>query len=60
VLGVGTDKRFFPAMQELARLAVGGSLGPPLHVEAHFSNEVAARRCSRRGAMRPRNRRRAG
>src|SRR5437764_3909402 len=42
VLGLGTDKRFFPAMQELADLAGGGSLGPILHLEAHFSNEVAA------------------
>ena len=42
VLGLGTDKRFFPAMQELARLTAGGALGPTLHLEAHFSNEVAA------------------
>jgi len=42
VLGHGTDKRFFPAMQELARLAADGSLGKTLHLEAHFSNEVAA------------------
>jgi len=42
VLATGTDKRFFPAMQELARLAADGSLGPTLHLEAHFSNEVAA------------------
>ena len=42
VLGLGTDKRFFPAMQELARIAGDGSLGKPLHLEAHFSNEVAA------------------
>jgi predicted dehydrogenase len=42
VLGLGTDKRFFPAMQELARLAADGSLGRVLHLEAHFSNEVAA------------------
>ena len=42
VLGVGTDKRFFPAMQELARLAANGELGRMLHIEANFSNEVAA------------------
>lgn len=42
VLGHGTDKRFFPAMQELARVAADGSLGRILHLEAHFSNEVAA------------------
>ena len=41
VLGIGTDKRFFPAMSELLRLVKGGELGRILHLEAHFSNEVA-------------------
>ena len=41
VLGVGTDKRFFPAVRELLRLVKGGELGRVLHLEAHFSNEVA-------------------
>jgi predicted dehydrogenase len=41
VLGVGTDKRFFPAVRELLRLVKGGELGKVLHLEAHFSNEVA-------------------
>jgi predicted dehydrogenase len=41
VLGVGTDKRFFPSLQELLRLVKSGELGELLHVEAHFSNEVA-------------------
>jgi predicted dehydrogenase len=41
VLGVGTDKRFFPAVAELLRLAKNGELGEILHLEAHFSNEVA-------------------
>lgn len=41
VLGVGTDKRFFPAFQELLRLARTGALGEIAHIEAHFSNEVA-------------------
>jgi predicted dehydrogenase len=41
VLGVGTDKRFFPALQELLRMVKGGELGRILHLEAHFSNEVA-------------------
>jgi len=41
VLGVGTDKRFFPALQELLRLVKDGELGRILHLEAHFSNEVA-------------------
>jgi len=43
VLGVGTDKRFFPAMSELLRLVKGGELGRILHLEAHFSNEVAGK-----------------
>jgi predicted dehydrogenase len=42
VLGVGTDKRFFPAFAELARIVGSGALGRLLHVEANFSNEVAA------------------
>jgi predicted dehydrogenase len=41
VLGVGTDKRFHPAPSELIRLAKGGELGRIIHLEAHFSNEVA-------------------
>jgi predicted dehydrogenase len=41
VLGIGTDKRFFPAVSELLRLVKGGELGRILHLEAHFSNEVA-------------------
>jgi predicted dehydrogenase len=42
VLGVGTDKRHFPAMRELFRIAESGELGRLLHLEAHFSNEVSA------------------
>ena len=41
VLGVGTDKRFFPAMQGLARIVASGELGRLLHIEANFSNESA-------------------
>jgi predicted dehydrogenase len=41
VLGIGTDKRFFPSLRELSRLVKGGELGRILHLEAHFSNEVA-------------------
>lgn len=41
VLGVGTDKRFYPSLRELARLVKSGELGRTLHVEGHFSNEVA-------------------
>ena len=40
VLGVGTDKRYFPAMQELARIVAAGELGQILHIEGHFSNEI--------------------
>jgi len=42
VLGTGTDKRFFPAMQALADIAARGGLGRVLHIEGNFSNEVAA------------------
>jgi predicted dehydrogenase len=42
VLGVGTDKRFYPAVAEVLRMAKEGELGRLLHLEAHFSNEVAA------------------
>jgi predicted dehydrogenase len=41
VLGVGTDKRFFPSFSELLRRVKNGELGDILHIEAHFSNEVA-------------------
>src|SRR6266404_361516 len=41
VLGIGTDKRFFPAVAELLRLAKNAELGEILYLEAHFSNEVA-------------------
>jgi len=41
VLGVGTDKRFFSSLRELVRLVRSGELGRILHLEAHFSNEVA-------------------
>jgi predicted dehydrogenase len=41
VLGVGTDKRFFPSPRELIRLVKTGELGKIVHLEAHFSNEIA-------------------
>ena len=41
VLGMGTDKRYFPALRELVRLVKAGELGRLIHLEAHFSNEVA-------------------
>jgi predicted dehydrogenase len=42
VLGIGTDKRYFPAIAEVIRLAESGELGPLIQVEGNFSNEVAA------------------
>ena len=36
VLGIGTDKRYFPALAETARLADSGELGPLLHIEGNF------------------------
>jgi len=42
VLGIGTDKRYFPAMHEVARIVASGELGQLLHIEANFSNEVSA------------------
>jgi predicted dehydrogenase len=42
VLGIGTDKRHFSAIAEVIKLADSGELGPLLHVEGNFSNEVAA------------------
>jgi len=41
VLGIGTDKRFWPSMQALRRVVASGGLGEILHVEAHNSNEVS-------------------
>jgi len=41
VLGSGTDKRFFSSLSELLRRVQSGELGDILHLEAHFSNEVA-------------------
>lgn len=38
VLGLGTNKRFWPSMRELRQVAASGVLGELLHVEAHYSN----------------------
>src|SRR5580704_15452570 len=51
VLGIGTDKRYFPAIAEVIRLADSGELGPLLHVEGNFSNEVAAGFTAWRGSF---------
>ena len=39
VLGVGHNRRLWPSMQELKRIAGSGELGEILHIEGHFSNE---------------------
>ena len=39
VLGVGHNRRWWPAMRELARLVEAGELGTLLHIEGHNSNE---------------------
>ncbi len=38
VLGLGTNKRFWPSMRELRRVVASGALGEILHIEAHYSN----------------------
>jgi predicted dehydrogenase len=49
VLGIGTDKRYFSSIAETIRLVDSGELGPLLHVEGNFSNEVAAAFAAWRG-----------
>lgn len=39
ILGVGQNKRFWPSMQELRRVAASGMLGSVMHIEGHYSNE---------------------
>jgi len=39
LLGIGTNKRFWPCMRELRRVVDSGALGRLLHVEGHYSNE---------------------
>ncbi len=39
VLGLGTNKRFFPSTRELMRVVASGALGEILHIEVHNSNE---------------------
>lgn len=42
-LGIGHDKRFWPSMSELKRVAESAELGDILHVEGHCSNENSRR-----------------
>ena len=39
VLGVGHNRRWWPAMRELKRLVDAGEIGTLLHIEGHNSNE---------------------
>ena len=39
VLGVGHNRRLWPSMQALKRVARSGELGEILHIEGHFSNQ---------------------
>jgi predicted dehydrogenase len=43
VLGIGTNKRCFASMRELARTVADGALGELMHIEGHFCNENSAR-----------------
>jgi predicted dehydrogenase len=42
-LGVGHNRRFWPALRELKRVVDSGSLGDLLHIEGHNSNENSNR-----------------
>ncbi len=42
-LGLGYNRRFWPSMLELQRIARSGELGEILHLEGHFSNESTRR-----------------
>jgi len=39
LLGIGTNKRFWPCMRELRRVVDSGVLGRLMHIEGHYSNE---------------------
>lgn len=42
VLGVGHERRFEPALVEIARMVEGGELGTIMHAEANFSHDSLA------------------
>lgn len=42
VVGIGHERRFEPAMEEIARLITAGSLGRILHMEANVSHDLFA------------------
>ena len=39
LLGIGTNKRFWPSMAELRRVVASGALGRLMLIEGHYSNE---------------------
>lgn len=39
LLGIGTNKRFWPSMAELRRVVASGALGRVMLIEGHYSNE---------------------
>ena len=39
LLGIGTNKRFWPSMPALKKVVESGVLGEILHIESHYSNE---------------------
>ena len=43
VLGVGHNRRFWPAIRELKRIVDSGELGALMHIEGHNSNENSNR-----------------
>jgi predicted dehydrogenase len=43
LLGIGTDRRFLPAMRRLAQIVGNGDLGPLLHLEGQYSNDFMSR-----------------
>ncbi|MDE2149045.1 MAG: Gfo/Idh/MocA family oxidoreductase [Gammaproteobacteria bacterium] len=42
ILGIGHERRFEPAMEEIARLIKDGEIGAPMHAEANFSHDLLA------------------
>lgn len=42
VLGIGHERRWEPAMEEVARIVKNGDLGTILHVEGHYSHDLFA------------------
>lgn len=43
LLGIGTDRRFLPAMRRLSEIVAGGRIGRLLHLEGQYSNDFMSR-----------------